>query len=54
MKAVGFDFGQTLGELDYEFLAKRLAERGVALDVRAAAANSKPAWQIYGERKSEK
>lgn len=53
MKAVGFDFGQTLGELDYEFLAKRLAERGVALDVRAAAANSKPAWQIYGERKRD-
>jgi len=53
MKAVGFDFGQTLGELDYAFLAKRLRERGVALDPLTAAASSQPAWQIYGERKRD-
>jgi len=53
MKALGFDFGQTLGELDYAFLAKRLSEQGVTLDAQAAAASSKPAWQIYGERKSD-
>jgi HAD superfamily hydrolase (TIGR01549 family) len=53
MKALGFDFGQTLGELDYEFLAKRLQERGVALDQQAAAANGKRAWHIYGLKKSD-
>ena len=53
MKALGFDFGQTLGELDYEFLAKRLNERGVAFDARAAAEQSKHAWRIYGERKND-
>jgi HAD superfamily hydrolase (TIGR01509 family) len=29
---VTFDFGQTLAELDHEFLAKRVAERGALLD----------------------
>jgi HAD superfamily hydrolase (TIGR01509 family) len=29
---VTFDFGQTLAELDLEFLAQRVAERGVVLD----------------------
>ena len=53
MKALGFDFGQTLGELDYAFLAKRLGEKGAALDVAAAAANGKHAWHVYGERKSD-
>ena len=26
MKVVGFDFGQTLAELDYSFIGKRLLE----------------------------
>src|SRR5690242_5053599 len=53
MKALGFDFGQTLGELDYAFLAKRLREQGVSIDEHAAAASSRQAWQIYGERKAD-
>jgi putative hydrolase of the HAD superfamily len=52
MKAVGFDFGQTLAELDYEFMAKRLREQGARLDVTRAAESSRAAWQIYGERKA--
>ena len=52
MRALGFDFGQTLAELDFEFLARRLRERGAAFDVRAAAANSKHAWEVYGEKKN--
>jgi len=53
MKALGFDFGQTLGELDYTFLAKRLSEQGIELNTAAAAASGKHAWQIYGERKGD-
>lgn len=53
MKAVGFDFGQTLAELDYEFLRGRLAERGARFDVASARATAERAWQIYGERKSD-
>ena len=53
MRALGFDFGQTLAELDFEFLGRRLGERGVAFDARAAAANSKHAWEVYGAKKSD-
>lgn len=53
MKALGFDFGQTLAELDYEFLALRLRERNVVLDPKAAARGSKDAWRIYGAKKHE-
>jgi HAD superfamily hydrolase (TIGR01509 family) len=53
MKALGFDFGQTLGELDYEFLRARLLERDAELDTRLAAASRKHAWHIYGERKRD-
>ena len=53
MRALGFDFGQTLAELDFEFLARRVRERGATFDARAAAANSKSAWDIYGEKKNE-
>ena len=53
MKVVGFDFGQTLAELDYEFIAARLRERGVAFDVTQAIASSQRAWQVYGEKKSD-
>lgn len=52
MKAVGFDFGQTLAELDYEFVAERLREHDVAFDARAARQSSQRAWEIYGEKKS--
>jgi putative hydrolase of the HAD superfamily len=53
MKALGFDFGQTLAELDYDFVERRLAERGVAFDPQAAHAASKQAWSIYGAKKSD-
>jgi HAD superfamily hydrolase (TIGR01509 family) len=53
MKAVGFDFGQTLAELDYEFVRARLSERGQSFDPASAAARSERAWQIYGERKAD-
>ena len=53
MKAVSFDFGQTLGELDYEFLKQRLGERGVAFEPRQGRAASAAAWQLYGEKKDE-
>ena len=53
MKAVGFDFGQTLAELDYEFVKQRLAERGVAFEVAGAQRGSEHAWQVYGARKAD-
>jgi hypothetical protein len=53
MKALGFDFGQTLAELDYEFLQRRLLERGAAFDVEKAAAGSSAAWHVYGAKKSD-
>jgi FMN hydrolase / 5-amino-6-(5-phospho-D-ribitylamino)uracil phosphatase len=51
LKALGFDFGQTLAELDLEFLKRRLAQRGVTLDAEAAGEGAQRAWQLYGERK---
>ena len=53
MKVVGFDFGQTLAELDYSFIGKRLLEKGVTFDAPAARASSQHAWHVYGEKKSE-
>ncbi len=51
MKAVSFDFGQTLAELDYGFLQRRLVERGVSFDPEGARAASSDAWRVYGEKK---
>jgi len=53
MKALGFDFGQTLAELDYEFVQRRLGEHGAVFDAKAAEANRKQAWLIYGAKKSD-
>lgn len=53
MKALGLDFGQTLGELDFAFLARRLHERGADFDPAAAAEKSAAAWQVYGAKKAE-
>jgi FMN hydrolase / 5-amino-6-(5-phospho-D-ribitylamino)uracil phosphatase len=53
VKAVSFDFGQTLAELDYEFLQQRLAERGAGFDVVSGRAASTEAWQIYGSKKGD-
>lgn len=52
MKAVAFDFGQTLGALDHDFMAKRLRERGATLDVAGAARAAEQAWDIYGANKA--
>jgi putative hydrolase of the HAD superfamily len=51
MKAVTFDFGQTLGELDYDFLQRRLAERGAVFDPARGRAAAPAAWQLYGTKK---
>jgi HAD superfamily hydrolase (TIGR01509 family) len=53
MKALGFDFGQTLAELDYEFIGARLGERAVAFDALGAMRGAEHAWQVYGERKAD-
>ena len=53
MKAVSFDFGQTLAELDYAFLARRLRERNTAFAEDGARAASGAAWQAYGARKND-
>jgi putative hydrolase of the HAD superfamily len=53
MKALGFDFGQTLAELDYDFVQRRLRERGHDFDPRSAAENSKHAWLVYGAKKND-
>jgi putative hydrolase of the HAD superfamily len=53
VKAVSFDFGQTLGELDYGFLQRRLAEHGVDFDPLRARAQSPDAWHAYGLKKSD-
>jgi putative hydrolase of the HAD superfamily len=53
LRALGFDFGQTLAELDHQFLQRRLRERGVELDVRSSAAGLEQAWQVYGAKKND-
>jgi HAD superfamily hydrolase (TIGR01549 family) len=44
---VTFDAGQTLIDLDLDFLARRLAERGVAVGAPALAAAAPAAWRRY-------
>ena len=51
MRAVGFDFGQTLAELDYEFVTQRLRERGAPFDAVAGRASVLRAQQVYGDKK---
>jgi HAD superfamily hydrolase (TIGR01549 family) len=51
-RAAGFDFGQTLGELDHEFLKQRLAERGVVYDPARARSHHIEAWERYGALKN--
>lgn len=49
MRAVTFDFGQTLAEMDTAMLARRLAERGVSVTA-AALEDARPAmWRRYNE-----
>jgi len=51
-RAVGLDFGQTLGELDHEFLKQRLAERAVTYDPARARSHHVEAWARYGALKN--
>ncbi len=51
--AVSFDYGQTLAELDAEFLAGRLLERGIRADVGKLEAAVGPAWQSYNRAKRD-
>jgi len=44
---VSFDAGQTLVELDLDFLAHRLVSRGISVDPAALAASAPAAWQLY-------
>jgi putative hydrolase of the HAD superfamily len=44
---VSFDAGQTLIDLDFGFLARRLAERGVSVEPAALAAAAPAAWRHY-------
>jgi len=44
---VTFDAGQTVIDLDLAFLARRLAERGVSVEIPALATAAPAAWQRY-------
>jgi HAD superfamily hydrolase (TIGR01549 family) len=46
-RAVTFDFGQTLGELDAAMLARRLRERGVEVAVDRLEDATPAAWSAY-------
>jgi HAD superfamily hydrolase (TIGR01549 family) len=46
---VTFDAGQTLIDLDLDFLTRRLAERGVAVETPALEAATPAAWRRYDE-----
>lgn len=53
MSAVTFDFGQTLVELDHELLVRRVAERGVVLDLDRARSDTPGAWAAYARAKQQ-
>ena len=44
---ITFDVGQTLVELDLDFLRRRLGERGVAVTTAALTVAAPAAWQLY-------
>ena len=50
--AVTFDYGQTLAELDHDFLALRVSELGGVLDPGAARTAHIAAWDAYGAAKT--
>ena len=52
VRAVTFDFGQTLAELDHDFLAVRADTFGAEVDPAAARDATVAAWQAYGAAKS--
>jgi putative hydrolase of the HAD superfamily len=48
-RAVCFDFGMTLAELDTAFLVRRLGERGARVAAAAVDAAVPHAWQVYDQ-----
>jgi putative hydrolase of the HAD superfamily len=50
-RAVTFDYGQTLADLDTELLARRAGERGVALQPARLDREAAAAWRAYGAAK---
>jgi HAD superfamily hydrolase (TIGR01509 family) len=52
VRAVTFDYGQTLAELDHDFLALRVRSFGADFDSRGARAADVAAWAAYGAAKS--
>ncbi len=50
-RAVTFDLGQTLVELDHELLARRIAERGGRVEKRVLERETPASWQAYNEAK---
>ncbi len=52
VRAVCFDFGQTLAELDHEFLRGRVLTFGAELDAEAARGGTVAAWHAYGTAKA--
>ncbi len=50
---VTFDVGQTLVDLDLDFLATRLGERGIFVDEEALRAGAPGAWQRYDQLTEE-
>lgn len=46
---ITFDAGQTLVELDLDFLSRRLSERGQGVSPGALAAAAPAAWSLYDE-----
>ena len=52
MRAVTFDFGQTLAELDHDFLTQRVHGFGAELDPMASHAATVSAWHAYGAAKA--
>lgn len=49
VRAVTFDFGQTLAEMDTAMLASRLAERGVSVSADALEQARPAMWRRYNE-----
>jgi HAD superfamily hydrolase (TIGR01509 family) len=50
---VTFDIGQTLVDLDLDFLVRRLAGRGISVGNEALAASAPAAWRTYDARTEE-
>jgi len=51
-RAVTFDFGQTLAELDHDYLVRRALSFGAELDPALSQAATVTAWHAYGAAKA--